>query len=63
MDRFPCQGTVRITAHSDKSTVRIAIAHAMHHVSYCDIGLPDEVRMLIEERKDSTAGEVSLNYI
>lgn len=59
MDRFACRGALRITTHQNEPTrIRVVMSHEKEHVDYCDIGLPDEIKQLIEKRRDSPPREV-----
>lgn len=49
MNRFECGGELRITTHEhDRDSARVVITHTIHHIPYCDISIPDEIKALIE---------------
>jgi len=61
MDRFMCEGALRLTIHSDQSkTARVVLIHMCSHQEYCDISLPAEAKLIIHTLKDLTVAEVSV---
>ncbi|KAJ7716732.1 hypothetical protein DFH07DRAFT_700087, partial [Mycena maculata] len=58
MDRFPCQGYLRITVREDDDTIGMRLTHHRAHCPYVDISIPKEIKQLIESMKNSPASAI-----
>ncbi|KAJ7458659.1 hypothetical protein B0H11DRAFT_1681968, partial [Mycena galericulata] len=58
MDRFPCNGYLRITVVDGDETVRLRLTHHRAHSQYINISMDEEIKQVIEEMKNSTASAV-----
>jgi endonuclease IV len=63
MDRFPCNGYLRITVLGNNDTVGIHLSHHHAHCEYVDISIDEDVKRIIEEMKDSPASAVRLKFL
>jgi hypothetical protein len=64
MQRFNCAGELRITVHShDPKYIRVVLVHEIHHIPYCDISLPEEVKAIIRDQKGVTVRDVRFQGI
>ncbi|KAJ7726309.1 hypothetical protein DFH07DRAFT_758176 [Mycena maculata] len=58
MDRFPCNGYLRITVVEGEVTLGIRLTHHRAHCQYVDISIDDETKKLIDAMKDSPASAI-----
>ncbi|KAJ7482135.1 hypothetical protein B0H11DRAFT_2157722 [Mycena galericulata] len=58
MDRFPCNGYLRITVVDGDETVGLRLTHHRAHAQYINISMDEEIKQVIEEMKNSTASAV-----
>jgi len=59
MDRYNCEGWLRVTMTDDDGDVAgVRISHHRSHCPYLDISIPKEVDKIIEEMKDYPAAKV-----
>ena len=64
MDRFDCNGRLRITmVDGDSKVAGIKITHYRPHCQYVDISLTDKVDAIIQSMTDMPASKVSLGKI
>ncbi|KAJ7755629.1 hypothetical protein DFH07DRAFT_742930 [Mycena maculata] len=58
MDRFPCNGYLRITVVEGEVTLSIRLTHHQAHCQYVDISIDNDTKKLIEAMKDSPASAI-----
>lgn len=64
MDRFNCNGWLRITVNEDDTSIaRVRLTHHRCHQPYTDISVPKGIKDIIIEMKDSSAAKVSLGIL
>jgi hypothetical protein len=64
MDRFNCNGWLRITVNNDDTSIlRVWLTHHQCHQPYTDISIPKSIKDIITEMKDSSAVKVSLGIL
>ncbi|KAJ7759006.1 hypothetical protein DFH07DRAFT_713342, partial [Mycena maculata] len=62
MDRFPCNGYLRITVVEGEVTLGIRLTHHRAHCQYVDISIDNDTKKLIEAMKDSPASAVLIKW-
>ncbi|CDO76217.1 hypothetical protein BN946_scf184894.g6 [Trametes cinnabarina] len=59
MDRFPCHGWLHLTVGKLSNVISISLKHALEHVAYVDISLPERWKDFIREQAQKlTPGKI-----
>ncbi|KAF9516176.1 hypothetical protein BS47DRAFT_1292824 [Hydnum rufescens UP504] len=58
MDCFKCNGTLKLTLCDSNQIVHVTFSHDLHHIPYCVISLPNNIKELIRRRMNSMPKEV-----
>ncbi|TFY50628.1 hypothetical protein EVJ58_g10964, partial [Rhodofomes roseus] len=58
MERFPCDGWLHVTVASGSTEMILSVKHAVQHLAYVGIDLPDHWKQYIEKHaRNQTPGE------
>ncbi len=58
MDTFDCKGWLSITVSKNSDTVTVKLSHALGHVHYVPIDLPEDVLDIIQKNPHMTSSQV-----
>ncbi|KAF9508382.1 hypothetical protein BS47DRAFT_1302935, partial [Hydnum rufescens UP504] len=58
MDHFKCNGMLKLTLCDSNQIICVTFSHDLHHIPYCAISLPDNIKELIRCQMNSMPKEV-----